>query len=150
MRLFEDAAELASMIGQEIGVSGWHTLDQTQIQAFADATLDQQWIHTDPWRAAAGPFGATVAHGYLSLSMLPYLAGQVYRVHGAAMIINYGLNRVRFPAPARVNSRIRDRLTLASVTDTANGRQLQFHHLIELEGSEKPACIAETVSLLRS
>ncbi|MDI3210628.1 MaoC family dehydratase [Arthrobacter sp. AL12] len=150
MRLFEDAAELASMTGQEIGVSSWHTVDQTQIQAFADATLDQQWIHTDPERALAGPFGATVAHGYLSLSMLPYLASQIYRVHGAAMIINYGLNRVRFPAPARVNSRIRDRLTLNSVTDTANGQQLQFHHLIELEGSEKPACIAETVSLLRS
>ncbi|MEO5994026.1 MAG: MaoC/PaaZ C-terminal domain-containing protein, partial [Arthrobacter sp.] len=96
------------------------------------------------------PFGATLAHGYLSLSMLPYLAGQVYRVQGAAMIINYGLNKVRFPAPALVNSRIRDRLTLASVTNTANGRQLQFRHLIELEGSEKPACIAETVSLLRS
>ena len=150
MRLFEDAAELAGMTGQEIGVSSWHTVDQSQIQAFADATLDQQWIHTDPERALAGPFGTTVAHGYLSLSMLPYLASQVYRVHGAAMIINYGLNRVRFPAPARVNSRIRDRLTLNSVTDTANGRQLQFHHLIELEGSEKPACIAETVSLLRS
>lgn len=150
MRLFKDATELASMAGQEIGVSGWHTLDQAQIQAFADATLDQQWIHTDPERAAGGPFGSTVAHGYLSLSMLPYLAGQVYRVEGAAMIINYGLNKVRFPAPARANSRIRDRLTLASVTETANGRQLQFHHMVELEGSQKPACIAETVSLLRS
>ncbi|MGN7199835.1 MaoC family dehydratase [Arthrobacter sp. SAFR-044] len=150
MRLFKDAAELASMTGQEIGVSGWHTLDQSQIQAFADATLDQQWIHTDPERAAGGPFGTTVAHGYLSLSLLPYLASQVYRVDGAAMIINYGLNKVRFPAPARVNSRIRDRLTLASVTETASGRQLQFHHLIELEGSQKPACIAETVSLLPS
>ncbi|MEC5193277.1 MULTISPECIES: MaoC family dehydratase [unclassified Arthrobacter] len=150
MRLFENAAELASMTGKELGVSGWHTLDQTQIQSFADATLDQQWIHTDPGRAAAGPYGATVAHGYLSLSMLPYLAGQVYRVQRAAMIINYGLNKVRFPAPARVNSRIRDRLALASVTDTAKGLQLQFHHVIELEGSEKPACIAETVSLLRS
>lgn len=150
MRLFKDAAELASMTGQEIGVSGWHTLDQSQIQAFADATLDQQWIHTDPERAAGGPFGTTVAHGYLSLSLLPYLASQVYRVDGAAMIINYGLNKVRFPAPARVNSRIRDRLTLASVGETASGRQLQFHHLIELEGSQKPACIAETVSLLPS
>ncbi|MGN6440900.1 MAG: MaoC family dehydratase [Arthrobacter sp.] len=150
MRLFKDAAELASMTGQEIGVSGWHTLDQSQIQAFADATLDQQWIHTDPERAAGGPFGTTVAHGYLSLSLLPYLASQVYRVDGAAMIINYGLNKVRFPAPARVNSRIRDRLTLASVSETASGRQLQFHHLIELEGSQKPACIAETVSLLPS
>ena len=149
MRLFEDAVELASMTGQEIGVSGWHTLEQAQIQAFADATLDRQWIHTDPERALAGPFGATVAHGYLSLSMLPYLAGQIYRVQGAAMIINYGLNKVRFPAPARVNSQIRDRLTLLSVTDTPNGRQLQFNHRIELEGSEKPACIAETVSLLR-
>ncbi|TQJ38522.1 acyl dehydratase [Arthrobacter sp. SLBN-112] len=150
MRIFKDAAELAGMTGQEIGVSGWHCLDQAQIQAFADATLDQQWIHTDPERAAGGPFGATVAHGYLSLSMLPYLAGQVYRVEGASMIINYGLNKVRFPAPARANSRIRDRLTLASVSETANGRQLQFHHVIELEGSQKPACIAETVSLLRS
>lgn len=150
MRLFENAAELAGMAGQEIGVSDWHTLDQRQIQAFADATLDQQWIHTDAERAAAGPFGTTVAHGYLSLSMLPYLAAQVYRVQGAVMTINYGLNKVRFPAPARVDSRIRDRLTLTSAIDTANGKQLQFRHLIELEGSEKPACIAETVSLLRS
>jgi acyl dehydratase len=150
MRLFENVTELAGMTGQEIGVSGWHTLDQSQIQAFADATLDQQWIHTDPERAAAGPFGTTVAHGYLSLSMLPYLAAQIYRVQGAVMTINYGLNKVRFPAPARVDSRIRDRLTLTSVTDTANGKQLQFRHLIELDGSEKPACIAETVSLLRS
>ncbi len=150
MRLFEDISELENMAGREIGVSGWHTLEQSQIQAFADATLDQQWIHTDPDRAAAGPFGATVAHGYLSLSMLPYLASQVYRVQGAAMIINYGLNKVRFPAPAKVNSRIRDRLTLVSVTGTANGRQLQFQHRIELEGSDKPACIAETVSLFRS
>lgn len=150
MRLFADAVELASMTGQEIGVSGWHTLEQAQIQAFADATLDQQWIHTDPERALTGPFGATVAHGYLSLSMLPYLAGQIYRVQEAAMIVNYGLNKVRFPAPVRVNSRIRDRLTLVSVTDTPNGRQLQFNHRIELEGTEKPACIAETVSLLRT
>ncbi|MGM9471372.1 MaoC family dehydratase [Pseudarthrobacter sp. YS3] len=150
MRLFENVTELAGMTGQEIGVSGWHTLDQSQIQAFADATLDQQWIHTDPERAAVGPFGTTVAHGYLSLSMLPYLAAQIYRVQGAVMTINYGLNKVRFPAPARVASRIRDRLTLTSVTDTANGKQLQFRHLIELDGSEKPACTAETVSLLRS
>ncbi|KUM33762.1 MaoC family dehydratase [Arthrobacter sp. EPSL27] len=149
MRLFENVAELESLTGQEIGVSGWHRLDQSQIQAFADATLDQQWIHTDPERAAAGPFGATVAHGYLSLSMLPHLAGQVYRVQGAASVINYGLDRVRFPAPARVGSRIRDRLTLASVTQTAAGRQLKFLHRIELEGSEKPACIAETLSLLK-
>ena len=149
MRLFEDAAELANMTGQEIGVSGWHTLDQSQIQAWADATLDQQWIHTDPERAANGPFGTTVAHGYLSLSMLPHLAGQVYRVQGVESVINYGLDKVRFPAPARVGSRIRDRLTLTSVTETANGRQLKVLHRIELEGSEKPACIAETVSLIR-
>lgn len=149
MRLFENVAELEGAAGQELGVSGWHRLEQSQIQAFADATLDQQWIHTDPERAAHGPFGATVAHGYLSLSMLPYLAGQVYRVQGAESVINYGLDKVRFPAPARVGSRIRDRLTLTSVTGTANGRQLKVLHRIELEGSDKPACIAETVSLLR-
>ncbi|MEC5179099.1 MaoC family dehydratase [Arthrobacter sp. CG_A4] len=149
MRLFENVAELECLTGQEIGVSGWHRLEQSQIQAFADATLDQQWIHTDPERAADGPYGTTVAHGYLSLAMLPYLAGQVYRVRGAAVIINYGLDKVRFPAPARVGSRIRDRLTLTSVTGTVNGRQLRVLHRIELEGSEKPACIAETVSLVR-
>lgn len=149
MRIFENTAELEDAVGQELGVSGWHQLQQDQIQAFADATLDHQWIHVDAERAASGPFGATVAHGYLSLSMLPYLAAQVYRVQGAAMVINYGLNKVRFPAPARVNSRIRDRLTLKSVTATAHGRQLVFLHEIDLEGSAKPACIAETVALLR-
>ena len=149
MRLFESVAELERLTGQEIGVSGWHRLEQSQIQAFADATLDRQWIHTDPERAANGPYGTTVAHGYLSLAMLPYLAGQVYRIRGAAAIINYGLDKVRFPAPARAGSRIRDRLTLTSVTGTANGRQLRVLHRIELEGSEKPACIAETVSLVR-
>lgn len=149
MRIFENAAELEGAVGQELGVSGWHQLQQEQIQAFADATLDHQWIHLDAERAASGPFGATVAHGYLSLSMLPYLAAQVYRVQGAAMVINYGLNKVRFPAPAAVNSRIRDRLTLKSVTATAHGRQVVFVHEIDLEGSAKPACIAETVALLR-
>lgn len=150
MRIFENAAELEEAAGQELGVSGWHQLQQEQIQAFADATLDHQWIHVDEDRAASGPFGATVAHGYLSLSMLPYLAAQVYRVQCAAMVINYGLNKVRFPAPATVNSRIRDRLTLKSVTATEHGRQLVFLHEIDLEGSAKPACIAETVALLRS
>lgn len=148
VREIDGLQALKALVGRELGVSAWHTVDQDQIQLFADATQDQQWIHSDPARAAAGPFGGTVAHGYLLLSMLPFLARQAYRVAGLTMTVNYGLNRVRFPSPVPVGSRIRDRISLVSVTDGKPGAQVVCRHEIEVEGGARPACVAETVSLL--
>lgn len=148
MREIQGLAQLSALVGEELGVSDWHTVTQDQVQAFADSTGDQQWIHVDPVAAAAGPFGRTVAHGYLTLSLIPFLTKQVYRVNGLRMVVNYGLNRVRFPSPVPVGSRVRDRLTLLSVTASERGHQAVIRHHIELEGPGRPACVAETVSLL--
>lgn len=144
----EGLAKLSAFVGEELGVSEWHTVTQDQVQAFADSTGDQQWIHVDPVAAAAGPFGRTVVHGYLTLSMIPFLTKQVYRVNGLQMVVNYGLNKVRFPNPVPVGSRVRDRVTLVSVTASDRGHQAVIRHQIELDGSGRPACVAETVSLL--
>ncbi|TFD55507.1 MaoC family dehydratase [Cryobacterium frigoriphilum] len=148
MREIQGVTELSALVGEELGVSEWHTVTQDQVQAFADSTGDQQWIHVDPVAAAAGPFGRTVAHGYLTLSMIPFLTKQVYRVNGLRMVVNYGLNRVRFPSPVPVGSRVRDHLTLLSVTESERGHQAVVRHDIELDGAKRPACVAETVSLL--
>jgi acyl dehydratase len=148
VRELNGLAELVPLIGSELGVSGWHSVQQDRIQHFADATGDQQWIHVDPERAAGGPFGRPVAHGYLTLSMIPFLAQEVYRVNGLKMIVNYGLNKVRFPSPVPVGSRVRSRLTLVSVTPAAQGSQVVIRHEIQLEGGARPACVAETVSLM--
>lgn len=140
-------ADLEAAIGTEVGPTEWFTVDQARIDGFADATEDHQWIHVDAERAAAGPFGTTVAHGFLTLSLIPYLAGQLRRANGARMGINYGLNRVRFPAPVPVGSRIRARSTLVSCDRLAeDAAQLVNRVTIEIEGSEKPACVADTVS----
>jgi acyl dehydratase len=148
MREIQGLTQLSALVGEELGVSDWHTVTQDQVQAFADSTGDQQWIHVDPAAAAAGPFGRTVAHGYLTLSMIPFLTMQVYRVNGLRMVVNYGLNRVRFPSAVPVGSRVRDRLTLVAVTASERGDQVVIRHHIELEGASRPACVAETVSLL--
>ncbi|MDJ0350753.1 MaoC family dehydratase [Cryobacterium sp. PH29-G1] len=148
MREIQGLGELSTLVDTELGVSDWHRVEQHQVQGFADATGDQQWIHVDPVRAAAGPFGGPVAHGYLTLSMIPFFAGQVYRVVGVKMVVNYGLNKVRFPSPVPVDSRVRNRLTLLAVTPTARGSQVIIRHRIEVEDSPRPACIAETVTLL--
>ncbi|WP_104126686.1 MaoC family dehydratase [Cryobacterium sp. Y57] len=148
MREIQGLTELAALVGEELGVSEWHTVTQDQVKAFADSTGDQQWIHVDPVAAAAGPFGRTVAHGYLTLSMIPYLTKQVYRVNGLLMVVNYGLNKVRFPSAVPVGSRVRDRLTLVSVTASERGHQAVVRHHIEIDGADRPACVAETVSLL--
>lgn len=140
-------ADLEAAVGTEAGPTDWFTVDQARIDRFADATEDHQWIHVDPERAAAGPFGTTVAHGFLTLSLIPYLAGQLRRSDGARMGINYGLNRVRFPAPVPVGSRIRARSTLISCDRIGeDGAQLVTQITIEIEGSAKPACVADTVS----
>ncbi len=137
---------LRDQVGQELGCSDWLTMDQSRIDRFADATGDHQWIHVDPTRAAAGPFGATVAHGFLTLSLLPLLFDSGFSIGDVRMGINYGLNRVRFMAPVRVGSRIRGRFKLLSYEPIEGGAQLVTEATIELEGSAKPACVAEAVS----
>jgi acyl dehydratase len=148
VRELHGLADLEPLIGKELGVSGWHIVQQDRIQGFADVTGDHQWIHVDPERAATGPFGRPVAHGYLTLSMIPFFAKEVYRVLGLKMIVNYGLNKVRFPSPVPAGSRVRSRLTLVSVTPAAQGSQVVIRHEIELEHGIRPACVAETVSLM--
>lgn len=148
MRVFGDLNELCACVGQEIVVSDWVTVDQDRINAFAHATGDHQWIHVDEKRAAEGPFGATIAHGFLTLSMLPLFLDQSLRIERLGMSINYGLNKVRFTAPVPVGSRIRVRLSLLSCeTIDANGKQIVMQALFEKEGADKPVCIAETITL---
>ena len=138
--------EIKSYVGKEIGVSDWHEIPQSQIDLFAEATGDDQWIHVDPERAKEGPYGTTIAHGYLTLSLLAPLMKTTYRIEGAKMAVNYGLNKVRFAAPVRVGSRVRVRVSLATVDEIPNGVQSVWSAVIELEGSSKPACIAEPVT----
>ena len=148
MRTFHGLDELEAAVGEELGVSEWHTVTQEQVDMFADATGDHQWIHVDVERAKKGPFGATIAHGYLTLSLLPALVGEFYTVEGLSMGINYGSNKVRFPTPVPVGSRVRARGVLKALNRGPNGAQSIAIITVELEGSEKPACVAETVSLL--
>ena len=143
---YKTLAELQALVGQELGLSDWLTVEQERIDQFAQATGDHQWIHTDPARAVAGPFGATVAHGFLTLSLLPMLFDTGFQVADVKMGINYGLNRVRFVAPVRVGSRLRGRFKLLAYEPLEGGAQLVVEATVELEGSAKPACVAETVS----
>lgn len=148
MRVFGDLNELCACVGQEIAVSDWVKIDQERINAFAHATGDHQWIHVDEKRAADGPFGATIAHGFLTLSMLPLFLDQSVRIDRLGMSINYGLNKVRFTAPVLVGSRIRVRLTLLSCAPIdAGGQQIVMQALFEKEGSDKPVCVAESITL---
>jgi len=148
MRTFTSFDELSDAIGEELGTSEWLTIEQERVDRFADATGDHQWIHVDVERAASGPFGGTIAHGYLTLSLIPLLGAQVLALDTPGAKLNYGVNKVRFPAPLLVGSRIRAHVSIASVTDIPKGKQLIAHHTIEIEGQEKPACVAETVVLL--
>jgi acyl dehydratase len=124
-------------------VSDWVTVDQGQIDTFAEATGDHQWIHVDQARAAAGPFGTTIAHGFLTLSLLPLLVGQTYRVEGTKMGVNYGLNKVRFTSPVPVGSKVRGNIELLDVADVTGGVQMTTKITVEIEGSERPALVAE-------
>ena len=146
MRSFEHLAELEALVGQEVAVSDWITVDQQRIDRFADATGDHQWIHVDPVRAAAGPFGATVAHGFLTLSLLPELSASAIEVRDTRMGVNYGLNRVRFPAPLPSGSRLRGRFRLLAYEPIAGGAQVTMEVTMEREGSDKPVCVAESVA----
>jgi len=148
-RSFVNVAALAEHIGQPLGHSPWMTLDQARITAFADATDDQQWIHVDTARAAAeSPFGAPVAHGFLTLSLLPRLTGEVFNVAGITTRINYGLDRLRFIAPVVVDSRVRAAVTLSGIDDRGDGRHLvRTAVTIEIEGGDKPALLADSLTL---
>ncbi|WP_433124572.1 MaoC family dehydratase [Micromonospora sp. CA-240977] len=148
MRVFSSFEELASAVGETLGPGPWERIEQSRVNLFADATDDHQWIHLDPARAAAGPFGGTIAHGYLTLSLLPALAGRLYRVEGVAMGVNYGLNRVRFPAPVRVGAAVRAAATIAEVSPVTGGVQLVATVTVESDSGGKPVCVAETVSRL--
>ena len=146
MKTYPHLADLAALAGQDIGSSDWLLIEQSRIDRFAEATGDQQWIHIDPVRAAAGPFGAPIAHGFLTLSLLPMMFGSAFEVADVRMGVNYGLNRVRFISPVRVGSRVRGCFKLLSFEPLEGGAQLTVQATIELEGSAKPACVAETVS----
>jgi acyl dehydratase len=137
--------DLAGLVGERIGVSHWHTLTQAQVNLFADATGDHQWIHVDPVRARSGPFGTTIAHGYLTLSLAPMLLWDVLEVTGASQIVNYGIGKVRFPAPLRVGSRVRLAVDLVAAEQRNGWVQTTMGLTFEVEDLEKPACVAEII-----
>ena len=145
MKRFKTLAELQSLVGQDIATSEWITVDQQRINLFADATGDHQWIHVDPARAAAGPFGTTVAHGFLTLSLLPEMSASAFDIDESKMGVNYGLNRVRFPAPVPVDSRLRGHFKLLSFEPIAGGAQMVVEVTMEREGGTKPVCVAESI-----
>jgi acyl dehydratase len=147
MREFKNLAELRPLLGQEIAVSEWVRVDQKRINLFAEATGDFQWIHLDAERSAKGPFGTTIAHGFLTLSMIPIFMAQAIKMQDVKMGVNYGLNKVRFTSPVPVDSELRARFKLLTIEDIANnGAQMSWEVTIERKGSEKPVCIAESIS----
>jgi acyl dehydratase len=145
-RVFGSVDELRTAVGEQLGWTDWLEVEQKQIDLFAEATGDHQWIHVDPERAASGPFGTTIAHGYLTLSLIPALTVQLLRVEGVKMGVNYGVNKVRFPAPVPVGSRLRATAQVAELTEVGGGVQLVTRVTIEREGGDKPVCVAETVA----
>jgi acyl dehydratase len=150
MRTFTTYDELAAAVGEDLGTSDWLEITQDRVDAFADATGDHQWIHVDVARAEDGPFGGTIAHGYLTLSLVPFLGSQVFALETPGARLNYGVNKVRFPTPVKVGSRVRAQVSLAGLTDVPAGKQMQVKYVIEVDGEDKPACVAETVVLLLS
>ncbi|HEV8312529.1 MAG TPA: MaoC family dehydratase [Burkholderiaceae bacterium] len=146
MRVFKHLSELQGLVGQEIGVSDWITVDQQRIDLFAQSTGDHQWIHVDPVRAAKGPFGTTIAHGFLTLSLLPEMSATAFDVEDAHMGVNYGLNKVRFTAPVPVDSRVRGRFKLIAYEPFEGGALITSQVTMEREGSDKPVCVAESLA----
>jgi acyl dehydratase len=138
-------ADLPSMVGKHLGHSDWETIDQDKINRFADATGDHQWIHVDLERAKAGPFGTTIAHGYMTLSLVPIFVFQLLKVDGAKLVVNYGLNKARFPAPVPSGSRVRMGGEISAVEAVSGGLQVTLGCTFEIEGQPKPACVAEIV-----
>jgi acyl dehydratase len=146
MRVFNGLDELRAAAGTQVGASDWMTIEQARVNTFADATDDHQWIHVDEEKAKAGPFGGTIAHGFLTLSLLPKLLSQVYRIEGVTMGVNYGLNKLRFTAPVPVGSKIRGVIDLDDVTEVKGGVQVTTRVTVEIEGSERPALVAEWIT----
>jgi acyl dehydratase len=145
-KTFQNLEELARHVGEDVATSDWLTVTQAQVDRFAEATGDHQWIHVDPERARAGPFGAPIAHGFLTLSLLPRLFESALEIVQSGMGVNYGLNRVRFMSPVPVGSRLRARMKLLAAEPIAGaGYQMTWETTIELEGASKPACVAESV-----
>src|SRR6266550_9374826 len=140
-----EVKDLKAHAGEHLGQSDWHEITQDQVNMFADATRDHQWIHVDPERAKSGPFGGTIAHGYLTMSLAPALLAEVWRVDGMKMGLNYGINKLRFPSPVPVGSKLRVGATLADVEDVSGGAQGTLELTFEIEGKDKPACVAEVV-----
>jgi len=137
--------ELKTLVGEHLGYSPYVEITQEQVNTFADATGDHQWIHIDPERAAAGPFGGPIAHGYLTLSLGPMLSPQIFNVSGISMGVNYGAGKIRFPSPVPVGSKLRLGATLMSVDDIAGGAQVTMEFVFEVEGASKPSCVAEVI-----
>ena len=148
MRIFTTLDDVAAAAATDIGTSEWFVVDQARIDAFADATLDYQWIHVDADAAAAGPFGKTIAHGFLTLSLLSHFASQVFALETPGARLTYGLERVRFPAPVPVDSRLRSHVRFGEIRDLPTGKQLVVEHTVEIEGHGKPACVAGHLVLL--
>ena len=146
MRVFRSLAEMEPLVGQEVAVSDWIEVTQERIRLFAEATNDHQWIHLDVERAKAGPFGTTIAHGFLTLSLLPEMSASAFQVEGTRMGVNYGLNKVRFPAPVPSGSRLRGRFKLLGYEPLDGGAQVTMLVTMEREGSDKPVCVAESLS----
>ena len=148
MRVFGSITEFEQAAGTHLGYGSWHTISQDRIDLFAEATGDHQWIHVDPVRSAAGPFGSTIAHGYLTLSMIPLLVSDVYRVEGLRMGVNYGSDRIRFPSPVPVGSQLRAGVELVRVSPASAGIQALTRITVERQGSDKPACVTDALTLL--
>ena len=143
---FDSPADLQASVGQHLGYSDWLEIDQNRIDLFADATGDHQWIHVDPERAASGPFGKTIAHGYLSLSLVNMFLPQIMKVDNVSMGVNYGCEKVRFPAPVPVGSRVRGGGEMISAQEVKGGVQVVVRITVDIEGEERPACVIDTIS----
>lgn len=148
LRVLEGVEQIGAAIGDHVGYSEWREITQERVDAFARATGDHQWIHVDPERAATGPYGTTIAHGYLTLSMLPVLVAEVLEIRGFDAVLNYGTDKVRFPAPVPVGSRIRAGVELTALAQRAAGAQLTTLVTVEIEGGDRPALVAETLRLM--
>lgn len=144
--VFDNPDQLLDAVGKELGTSDWLTIEQDRIDTFAEATGDHQWIHVDPEAAAEGPFGATIAHGYLTLALTNQFLPEIMRVDGASMGVNYGTNKVRFPQPVTVGSRVRASATITEAEEINGGVQVVVTISVEIEGQAKPACVVESVS----
>ena len=149
MQTFDGLDEFERAVGTHLGHSRWRTVTQEQVDLFADTTDDHQWIHVDPERAARGPFGSTVAHGFLTLALLPSMVREIYRVEGMAMVVNYGSDRIRFPHPTPVGARIRAGAELTRLDRGPQGALAMVTTTVEIEGVAKPACVSDSLFLLR-